>query len=150
MIVSAIMWQLQRIQRLERDAVAEGRELGRPAAGIGDPVFNVVDAVVSHIASEELLLEGISEAGLRAQWEVHRTHHTKARLACFRLATCGEDDRIARFEELRAILGGHARHEMLVVRALRDAAGTDALRLPGDRPNDLDPAASLRGADASG
>jgi hypothetical protein len=151
MIVSAIMWQLQRIQRLERDAVSDGGERGRPAAGIGDPVFSVIDAVFSHIASEELLLEAISEeASLRAEWEVHRTHHTRARLACFRLATCGEDDRNAQFEELRAVLGGHALHEMLVVRALREAAVADAFQLSGDRPNELEPAGSLQGAEVSG
>jgi hypothetical protein len=142
MIVSAIMWQLQRIQRLERDAVADAGELGRLPPGIGDPVFNVIDAVLSHIASEELLLEARSESCVRAEWEVHRIHHTRARLACFRLATCGEDDRIGRFEDLRSVLGGHARHEMLVVRAIRDAAGGDALRLSGDRPNELERAGS--------
>jgi hypothetical protein len=150
MIVSAIMWQLQRIQRLERDAVADDGKLDRPMPGVGDPVFSVIDAVFSHIASEEQLLEAVSQGRVRAEWELHRIHHTQARLACFRLATSGENDRTARFQDLRAVLGGHARHEMLVVRALRDAMGSDTHRLAAERPNELDPDGSLQGAEASG
>lgn len=145
MIVSAIMWQLQRIQRLEHAVTPDARDLGCP-------LFDVIDALFGHIASEESMLENVSDARVRAEWADHRVHHARARLACFRLATCDAVDRLSLFDELRTVLRGHAQHEMLVVRALRGASDDESLggcrdgtseaalvcAVPVDRPSEAD------------
>lgn len=126
MVVSSVMRQLQRIQRFER-------AVGKGAGQIGKPIFDVMDAVLAHISSEETIFERWCEGNARAEWEAHRAHHVQARLACFAMATCAEVDLPARFGELRLVLRAHARDEMRVVCALRGSVGVEWLWPLGDR-----------------
>lgn len=81
-------------------------------------MFCVVDAVYSHIASEELLFSEHEELSALPEWAQHRVHHARARLRCFWLVTCNEADRGARLEHLQAVLCDHARDEMLLLSGL--------------------------------
>lgn len=118
-IVSDIIRQLQSIHRLER---AISFDAGNPVNG--GSMFAVIEAVFEHIASEEVILRELSHPAVHTEWEAHRMRHTQARLGCFWVATCDGAHAPVRFDQLRAILREHARHEIIVVSALRVALGS--------------------------
>jgi hypothetical protein len=111
-VVPSIMRQLRRIQRLERvvDGIPPARTSG---------LFELIDEVWGHVATEDCVLGHLASAGpLREAVVAHGVHHTRARLACFAVATCDDADLNEHVGALRAVLRDHAQHEMCVVQAL--------------------------------
>jgi hypothetical protein len=133
-VVTRIMRQHRQIQRLHAFVKAEGRPCDTSMA-------DLVEAVLVHTSSTESLLSRISDERVARDLEAHRVHHSRAKLAFFRAATCSETAFAAELAQLEAILREHAQHEARLVQSLAEALGEEFLEVLGEQMAMLEPAA---------
>ena len=139
-IVASIMRQHRRIQRLHaliKSSQARGTRLDERAMG------DLAEAVLAHTGSTEELLGNVRDERIERDLQAHRMHHSRVKLAFFRVATCTEASLAAVLEQLESVLREHALHEAKVVQRLTQVFGEDVLEVLGEQMTMLDPAAAM-------
>lgn len=132
-VVARIMRQHRQIQRLQGLVRAESRPSDRAMA-------DLVEAVLVHTSATETLLATVRDERVARDVEAHRVHHSRAKLAFFRAATCAEAAFARELAQLESVLREHAQHEAKVVQSLTHAFGEDVLEVLGDQMAVLEPA----------
>jgi len=133
-VVTRIMRQHRQIQRLHALVRTEGRPCDAAMA-------DLVEAVLVHTSSTESLLSRISDEHVARDLEAHRVHHSRAKLAFFRVATCPEAAFAHELAQLESVLREHAQHEARLVQSLAEALGEEFLEVLGEQMAMLEPAA---------
>jgi hypothetical protein len=132
-VVTRIMRQHRQIQRLHALVKAESRPCDATMA-------DLVEAVLVHTSSTEALLTKIRDERVVRDLEAHRLHHSRAKLAFFRAATCPEAAFAHEVVQLESVLRDHAQHEARLVQSLAEALGEDLLEVLGEQMAMLEPA----------
>lgn len=135
-VVSRIMRQHRQIQRLQGLVRAESRPSDAAMA-------ELVEAVLVHTSATESLLATVRDERVERDLEAHRVHHSRAKLAFFRVATCPEAALARELGQLEAVLREHAQHEAAVVQSLTHVFGEDVLEVLGEQLAMLEPAAAV-------
>lgn len=135
-VVTRIMRQHRHIQRLQGLVKAECRPCDATMA-------DLVEAVLVHTSSTETLLSKIHDERVERDLEAHRVHHSRAKLAFFRVATCHEAAFAGELAQLESVLREHAQHEAKVVQSLTHAFGEEVLEVLGDQMAMLEPASPV-------
>lgn len=138
-VVTRIMRQHRHIQRLHGLVKTDLRPCDAAMA-------DLVEAVLVHTSSTEALLAKIRDERVVRDVEAHRVHHSRAKLAFFRVATCSEAAFARELRQLESVLSEHAQHEAKVVQSLTHAFGEEVLEVLGDQMAMLEPAASVEPA----
>lgn len=132
-VVTRIMRQHRQIQRLHGLVKTEYRPSDATMA-------DLVEAVLVHTSSTEALLAKVHDERVERDLEAHRVHHSRAKLAFFRVATCPEVTLPRELAQLEFVLREHAQHEAKVVQSLTLAFGEDLLEVLGEQMATLEPA----------
>jgi hypothetical protein len=132
-VVTRIMRQHREIQRLHGFVKAESHPCDATMA-------DLVEAVLVHTSSTEALLLRICDERVVRDLEAHRVHHSRAKLAFFRVATCPEAAFAREIAQLESVLREHAQHEARLVQILAEALGEDLLEVLGEQMAMLEPA----------
>jgi hypothetical protein len=135
-VVTRIMRQHRQIQRLHTFLKAESHPCDATMA-------DLVEAVLVHTSSTEALLTRIRDERVVRDLEAHRVHHSRAKLAFFRVATCPEAAFARELAQLESVLREHAQHEARLVQSLAEALGEEFLEVLGEQMAMLEPAAEL-------
>jgi hypothetical protein len=135
-VVSRIMRQHRLIQRLQGIVRAESRPSDAAMA-------DLVEAVLVHTSATETLLATIRDERVERDLEAHRVHHSRAKLAFFRAATCPEAAFARELAQLESVLREHAQHEAKVVQSLTHVFGEDVLEVLGEQMAMLEPPAPV-------
>lgn len=135
-VVTRIMRQHRHIQRLHGLVKTESR----PCDGT---MADLVEAVLVHTGSTETLLGRIRDERVERDLEAHRVHHSRAKLAFFRVATCPEAAFARELAQLESVLREHAQHEAKVVQSLTHAFGEEVLDVLGEQMAMLEPPAPV-------
>jgi hypothetical protein len=133
-VVTRIMRQHRHIQRLHGFVKAESHPCDAKMA-------DLVEAVLVHTSSTEALLAKIRDEQVERDLEAHRMHHSRAKLAFFRVATCHEAAFARELAKLESVLREHAQHEARLVQSLSEALGDELLDVLGEQMAMLEPAA---------
>ncbi|HEX8796345.1 MAG TPA: hypothetical protein VF765_35585 [Polyangiaceae bacterium] len=131
-VVTRIMRQHRHIQRLHGLVKVESHPCDATMA-------DLVEAVLVHTSSTEMLLAKIRDERVERDVEAHRVHHSRAKLAFFRVATCPQDVFARELAQLESVLREHAQHEAKVVQSLTHAFGEEVLEVLGDQMEMLEP-----------
>lgn len=139
-VVTRIMRQHRHIQRLHGLVKAERHSCEADADADADSkMADLVEAVLVHTSSTETLLAKIRDERVERDFEAHRVHHSRAKLAFFRAATCPKTAFARELAQLESVLREHAQHEAKVVQSLTHAFGEDVLEVLGDQMEMLEP-----------
>jgi hypothetical protein len=133
-VVTRIMRQHRQIQRLHASVKAESHPCDATMA-------DLVEAVLVHTSTTEALLSKVRDERVERDLEAHRVHHSRAKLAFFRAATCAQAAFARELAQLESVLREHAQHEARLVQSLADALGDELLEVLGDQMAMLEPAA---------
>lgn len=133
-VVTRIMRQHRHIQRLHGLVKAERHPCDADAR-----MADLVEAVLVHTSSTETLLAKIHDERVERDVDAHRVHHSRAKLAFFRVATCPEGAFARELAQLECVLREHAQHEAKVVQSLTHAFGEEVLEVLGDQMAMLEP-----------
>ncbi len=125
-VVTRIMRQHRLIQRLHGLVKVDSRPCDTTMA-------DLVEAVLVHTSSTETLLAKIRDERVERDLEAHRVHHSRAKLAFFRVATCPEAAFARELAQLESVLREHAQHEAKIVQSLTHAFGEDVLEVLGEQ-----------------
>ena len=134
-VVARIMRQHRQIQRLHGMVKTECHPFDAMMA-------DLVEAVLVHTSTTEALLAKVRDERVERDVEAHRVHHSRAKLAFFRVATCPEATVAGELAQLESVLREHAQHEAKVVQSLTMALGEDLLEVLGEQMAMLEPAAA--------
>jgi hypothetical protein len=134
-VVTRIMRQHRQIQRLHSSVKAESHPCDATMA-------DLVEAVLVHTSTTEALLTNVRDERVERDLEAHRIHHSRTKLAFFRVATCPEAAFVRELAQLESVLREHAQHEARLVQSITEALGTDLLEVLGDQLAMLEPAAA--------
>ncbi len=115
------MRQHRQIQRLHALVKAESRPCDAAMA-------DLVEAVLVHTSSTEALLTKIRDERVVRDLEAHRVHHSRAKLAFFRAATCPEAAFAHEVLQLESVLREHAARSKCPCRA---GTASSPCRAPG-------------------
>jgi hypothetical protein len=132
-VVTRIMRQHRQIQRLHSSVKAESHPCDTTMA-------DLVEAVLVHTSTTEALLTKVRDERVERDLEAHRMHHSRTKLAFFRVATCHEAAFARELAQLEAVLRDHAQHEARLVQSLTEALGDDLLEVLGEQLAMLEPA----------
>jgi hypothetical protein len=119
-IVTGIMRQLRRVECLR--AATEAPTFSREGA-----LADLADAVLVHTSTAEAVLAGLERAPVASAFGAHRVHHACVKMALFHVATCKDDALPDQLAVLGGVLREHARHEAVLVNALRSSLGEELL-----------------------
>jgi hypothetical protein len=134
-VVARIMRQHRQIQRLYCMVKTECQPFDAM-------MTDLVEAVLVHTSTTEALLVKVHDERVERDLEAHRVHHSRAKLAFFRVATCHEATLAGELARLESVLREHAQHEAKVVQSLTLAFGEDLLEVLGEQMSMLEPAAA--------
>jgi hypothetical protein len=135
-VVARIMRQHRHIQRLQGMVKTECQPFDAMMA-------DLVEAVLVHTSTTEALLGKVRDERVERDLHAHRVHHSRAKLAFFRVATCPEVTLAGELAQLESVLREHAQHEAKVVQSLTLAFGEDLLEVLGEQMAMLEPVGAV-------